>query len=137
MKNLFKAAHKMTREMVAKYKDIDYKAQFVLCLAYLQENKEEKEVKGVKFGMVEGIKVPTEILTKNQHAVINTLIYKDSLTLTSALGNFGRFNLNTGEFKPKKESYAAKRGEFYAELNDIINFIYVIQHFKKHFQTKK
>ena len=125
MKNLFKAAHEMTRKMVAKYKDIDYKAQFVLCLAYLQGNKEEEEMKGVKFAVVEGIKVPTEILTDNQHAVINTMIYKDSLTLTSALGNFGRFNLNTGEFKPKKENYVAKRGEFYAELNSIINSIYV------------
>lgn len=44
MKKIFKEAHKMTREMVQKY-EVDYQAQFGLCLAYLLENKEERKMK--------------------------------------------------------------------------------------------
>lgn len=40
MKRVFKEAHKMTKEMVEKYK-VNYQAQFSLCLSYLL-NKEEK-----------------------------------------------------------------------------------------------
>lgn len=40
MKNLFKKAHELTRRMVEKYKDIDYKAQFSINLSYLQEEIE-------------------------------------------------------------------------------------------------
>ena len=49
MKNLFKKAHKMTREIVERYNDVDYKAQFTLCLEYLSEGEEEMvktELKG-------------------------------------------------------------------------------------------
>ena len=41
MKNLFKAAHKMTKEITKKYKNVDYRAQFGLCLVYLQEKGEK------------------------------------------------------------------------------------------------
>ena len=44
MKNLFTAAHKMTKEMVNKYGDIDYSAQFILCLNYLIELNSNKGV---------------------------------------------------------------------------------------------
>jgi len=43
MKRIFKEAHKMTRKMVKEY-EVDYQAQFGLCLSYLL-NKEEKEMK--------------------------------------------------------------------------------------------
>ena len=43
MKKMFKEAHKITKEMVNKY-GVDYKTQFGLCLAYLLESKEEKEM---------------------------------------------------------------------------------------------
>lgn len=46
MKNNFKAAHKMTKEMVEKY-GVDYQAQFGLCLSYLLENKEEEELENI------------------------------------------------------------------------------------------
>ena len=49
MKNLFKKAHKMTREIVERYNNVDYKAQFTLCLEYLSEGEEEMvkaELKG-------------------------------------------------------------------------------------------
>ncbi len=41
MKNLFKEAHKLTKEIKAKYPNVDYKAQFGICLSYLQEMKGE------------------------------------------------------------------------------------------------
>lgn len=40
MKNLFKEAHKMTGEIKRKYKDVDYKAQFSLCLSFLIEKED-------------------------------------------------------------------------------------------------
>lgn len=49
MKNLFKEAHKLTREIKAEFKEVDYQAQFSICLSYLLNNKEEKgmvELKG-------------------------------------------------------------------------------------------
>lgn len=48
MKNLFKEAHKITREIKRKYNDVDYKAQFSLCLSFLneKENIKMKELKG-------------------------------------------------------------------------------------------
>lgn len=51
MKNLFKEAHKMTREMMKKYNDIDYSAQFTLCLEYLRKedkNMIKAELKGTE-----------------------------------------------------------------------------------------
>ncbi|WP_049043225.1 hypothetical protein [Clostridium sporogenes] len=39
MKNLFKAAHKLTKEIKAEYPNVDYKAQFGICLSYLQNKK--------------------------------------------------------------------------------------------------
>ena len=63
MKNLFKAAHKMTRKMVAEYKDIDYKAQFALCLVYLQKNKEEEEMN------LEELKKDLEVQIKEDFAI--------------------------------------------------------------------
>lgn len=42
MKNLFKEAHKMTREIATKY-EVNYQSQFGLVLSYLLENKEEEE----------------------------------------------------------------------------------------------
>lgn len=45
MKKIFKAAHKMTREIKAEYQDVDYQAQFSICLSYLLNNEEEEEMK--------------------------------------------------------------------------------------------
>lgn len=49
MKNLFKKAHELTKEMVKEYKDVDYQAQFGLFVSYLiEEEKEMKLIKKVK-----------------------------------------------------------------------------------------
>ena len=43
MKVIFKKTHKMTKEIVEKYNDVDYKTQFNLCLEYVLETfKDEK-----------------------------------------------------------------------------------------------
>lgn len=45
-KNLMKKAHEMTRGMVEKYGDVDYRTQLGLCLSFLaQESKKEGEKK--------------------------------------------------------------------------------------------
>ncbi|MGO1044489.1 hypothetical protein ACTPEO_17280 [Clostridioides difficile] len=48
MKNLFKKAHKMTKEIKEKYNDVDYKVQFSLCLSYLVEEDKKMEEKNIK-----------------------------------------------------------------------------------------
>lgn len=44
MKNLFKEAHSMAKEIKAQYPDVNYSFQFSLCLKYLQTVKEEIKV---------------------------------------------------------------------------------------------
>ena len=49
-RNLMKEAHKMTREIVNKYGDVDYMAQLGLCLSFLSQEggKEMVELKGTE-----------------------------------------------------------------------------------------
>ena len=49
-RNLMKEAHKMTREIVNKYGDVDYKTQLGLCLSFLSQEggKEMVELKGTE-----------------------------------------------------------------------------------------
>ena len=44
MKELMKKAHQMTREIVEKYNDVDYRVQFGLCLSYLANKGGDKMV---------------------------------------------------------------------------------------------
>ena len=47
-RNLMKEAHKMTKQIVDEYRDVDYKTQLGLCLAFLSQEggKEMVELKG-------------------------------------------------------------------------------------------
>ena len=46
-KNLMKKAHEMTREIVEKYGDADYRTQLGLCLSFLaQEGEQEMKIEG-------------------------------------------------------------------------------------------
>lgn len=65
MKDLFKKAHELTRKMVQRYKDIDYKAQFSINLSYLQEEIEVEivELKGT-IGQIEWAKDVRERVIK-------------------------------------------------------------------------
>ena len=49
-RNLMKEAHKMTREIVNKYGDVDYMTQLGLCLSFLSQEggKEMAELKGTE-----------------------------------------------------------------------------------------
>lgn len=61
MKNLFKEAHKLTKEMVEKYGDVDYQVQFGLFVSFLIE-----EEKGMKLETKEDVK---NLIKKNMDAV--------------------------------------------------------------------
>ena len=47
-RNLMKEAHKMTREIVNKYGDVDYKTQLGLCLSFLSQEKGDNEMVELK-----------------------------------------------------------------------------------------
>ena len=49
-RNLMREAHKLTREIVNKYEDVDYKTQLGLCLSFLSQEggKEMVELKGTE-----------------------------------------------------------------------------------------
>lgn len=48
MKNIFRRAHEMAREIKREYPEVDYRTQFGLCLSYLLNNKEEEKVEFLK-----------------------------------------------------------------------------------------
>ncbi|HGM3507138.1 TPA: hypothetical protein ACKOR7_001713 [Clostridioides difficile] len=62
MKNLFKKAHEMAREIKRKYNDVDYKVQFSLCLSFLIEKKGDIKMKELK-GSEKQIKWANDIRT--------------------------------------------------------------------------
>ena len=47
-RNLMKEAHKMTREIVNNYGDVDYMTQLGLCLSFLSQEKEGNEIVELK-----------------------------------------------------------------------------------------
>ncbi len=47
-KNLMREAHKMTREIINKYGDVDYRTQLGLCLSFLSQEKGGKEMVELK-----------------------------------------------------------------------------------------
>ena len=47
-KNLMSEAHKMTREIINKYGDVDYRTQLGLCLSFLSQEKGGKEMVELK-----------------------------------------------------------------------------------------
>lgn len=47
-RNIMREAHKMTKQIVDKYGDVDYKAQLGLCLSFLSQEKGGKEMVELK-----------------------------------------------------------------------------------------
>ena len=47
-RNLMREAHKMTREIINKYGDVDYRTQLGLCLSFLSQEKGGKEMVELK-----------------------------------------------------------------------------------------
>lgn len=77
MKNLFKEAHKMTREIANKY-DVDYQAQFGLCLSYLLQKGDVEGMKELK-GTEKQVKYANDIKRK-----MNDFLKEVELTLKIA-----------------------------------------------------
>lgn len=79
----FKKAHEMTREIKKQYEDVDYKAQFVICLQFLAEGGETMiELKGSE----KQIKWAEEIRTKRiAQFEEKKEIYKEKLKNVSEL----------------------------------------------------
>lgn len=48
--NLMRKAHELTKQIVSKYGDVDYKAQLSLCLSFLSQKKGEKEMVEISIG---------------------------------------------------------------------------------------
>lgn len=62
-KELFKAAHKMAKEIKAQYPEVDYKFQFSLCLAFIKEKGEKEEMSELQ-GSPKQIKWANDIRAK-------------------------------------------------------------------------
>jgi len=52
VREIFLKAHQMTREIKRQYQEVDYRAQFGLCLSYLLKNR--KEVKDMEYPELTG-----------------------------------------------------------------------------------
>ena len=60
-RNIMKEAHRMTREIVNKYGDVDYMTQLGLCLSFLSQEKGEKEMVELK-GTEKQVKYANDII---------------------------------------------------------------------------
>ena len=49
-RNLMKEAHKLTKEIKKQYPEVDYKTQLGLCLSFLSQEKEGKEMVEISIG---------------------------------------------------------------------------------------
>lgn len=87
MKNLFKKAHEMTREIVNKYNDVDYAAQFKLCVEYLAEEKEVElaELKGSKKQIAWATDIRAKMLNKINNVSIDAKFEKVFSTISNKM----------------------------------------------------
>ncbi|MCC0654736.1 hypothetical protein [Clostridioides sp. ES-S-0001-03] len=115
MKNLFKEAHKITREIKRKYNDVDYKVQFSLCLSFL--NKEgDAEMKELK-GSEKQIKWANEIRI-------------DILNLTNELEKIKIERIKNGDYKVKDMSIEEMKERCKRKFERIREAIRNIEHAK-------
>ena len=73
MMNLMKEAHKLTREIKAEYKDVDYKAQLGICISYLSKKEEVK-----KMVELEGTEKQVKFASDIRENIINMIEESDS-----------------------------------------------------------
>ena len=73
MINLMKEAHKLTREIKAEYKDVDYKAQLGICISYLSKKEEVK-----KMVELEGTEKQVKFASDIRENIINMIEESDS-----------------------------------------------------------
>ena len=72
-RNLMKEAHKMTREIKEQYPEVDYQAQLGLCLSFLAQEEEEKEMEGPE----KQVKYDTDLMEKEIPRLENMLKRKE------------------------------------------------------------
>ncbi len=101
MINLMKEAHKLTREIKAEYKDVDYKAQLGICISYLSKKEEVKEM--VK---LEGTEKQVKFASDIRKNIINMIEESDS------------------EYKNEllEEAYRIKQAVWFIGRNDMMKF---------------
>ena len=59
-RNLMKEAHKLTKQIVSEYGDVDYMTQLGLCLSFLSQEKGEKEMVEISIGTEKQIAYATK-----------------------------------------------------------------------------
>ena len=59
-RNLMKEAHKLTKQIVNKYGDVDYMTQLGLCLSFLSQEKEGNEMVEISIGTEKQIAYATK-----------------------------------------------------------------------------
>lgn len=72
-KNLLKEAHKMTKEIKKEYPEVDYKAQLGICISYLANKKEVRQM-----AELEGTEKQVEFATNIRENIINMIEESDS-----------------------------------------------------------
>lgn len=82
MKNTFKRAHEIAREIKAEYPEVDYRTQFGICLSYLLNNKEEAEmteeqaIKNLKEKLEEEYETSEESRRKGYWSLVNCNLWE-------------------------------------------------------------
>jgi len=73
VRELFLKAHQMTREIKRQYQEVDYRAQFGLCLSYLLKNRKEEKEMTIGEGNMRRLVIADWWLRKNpaQETLIN------------------------------------------------------------------
>lgn len=74
-KNLMKEAHKLTKQIVSEYGDVDYKTQLSLCLSFLSQEKEEHKMVEISIGTEKQIAYATK-RRESEIQRVNTKIEK-------------------------------------------------------------
>lgn len=101
MKNIFKRAHEMTREIKREYPEVDYRTQFGLCLSYLLKNKEEAEmteeqaIKNLKEKLEEEHKTSEESRKKGYWSLVNCNLWE----------KYGKRRLYVEVWEGRKQGY--------------------------------
>lgn len=125
MKNLFKEAHKLTKEIKAEFPEVDYKAQFGICLSYLQEKEDNKVEKLTWSKVVDYLNAATERLGMDK--CYSNPWKKGNLDRTymemRSFGKRGSTTINCGYWDNVKEEYVSFSK--YKKQYDVIKKEYV------------
>lgn len=115
-RNIMKKAHQMTKEIVEKYGDVDYKTQLGLCLSFLsQEDKEEEKEEMTVEEVVKAVRsiedLPVEVDAKEWEKYGHHRIYVSTYwTVKATRGKF-------------RENRIGNIGYFVVKDNEVVEFV--------------